>query len=79
MKQENKNEPPYDTNGNGSPLTGIIPDAIEQLTNIWERKIVAIPTRARPENLSVALNAKFNILRIKYKKKTNIINITPLY
>ena len=39
MNDESKNDPPYEIKGKGSPFTGIIPDAIEQFTKIWERKI----------------------------------------
>ena len=53
IKLDNKKEPPYDTNGRGRPLTGIIPDAIEQLTKICDKKIVEIPTRTSPEKRSV--------------------------
>ena len=65
INEESRKEPPYEMNGKGSPLTGIIPEAIEQLTKIWERKIVEIPTKTKLENLSFALWAKLIIFNIK--------------
>ena len=39
-------------NGNGNPFTGIRPTVIAVLTNTWAKKMVAIPTKAKLENLS---------------------------
>ncbi len=65
MNDESKNDPPYEIKGKGSPFTGIIPEAIEQFTKIWERKIVEIPINTKLENLSFALYAIFIIFNIK--------------
>ena len=37
------NEPPYEMNGNGSPVTGISPIVIAIFTVTWNKKIVAAP------------------------------------
>ena len=37
------NEPPYERNGSGSPVTGIRPIVIAIFTVMWNRKIVEAP------------------------------------
>ena len=36
-------DPPYDRNGNGMPVIGMIPITIPTLTNIWIANIDAMP------------------------------------
>ena len=43
MKHNNINEPPADTNGVGSPLTGIKPIVIAELIKICEKRIDVNP------------------------------------
>ena len=49
MKQSSINEPPAETNGVGSPLTGIKPIVIAEFTNICENKIDVKPTTTKDE------------------------------
>ena len=42
-------EPPAETNGVGSPLTGIKPIVIAELTNIWEKRIDVKPIMTKDE------------------------------
>lgn len=68
IKQEIKNEPPYEINGNGKPFTGIMPETIAQLTKIWDKNIDDMPIKIKPENLSEAL---YDRLKIRYMKILN--------
>ena len=43
IKHDKRNEPPADTKGKGSPLTGIRPTVIAELTNRWDKNIEAKP------------------------------------
>ena len=49
MKQRSIKEPPADTNGVGSPLTGIKPIVIAELTKICEKRIDVKPTMTKDE------------------------------
>jgi hypothetical protein len=75
IKQDNKNEPPADINGNGKPFTGIIPVDIAVLTKTCAMKIVPIPMRTNPGKRSFAKNASFTIFSKKSEKMINIIEI----
>ena len=52
-----KKDPPAEINGNGKPLTGISPTVIAVLTKTWAKNIVAIPIKAKLENLSFEAKA----------------------
>ena len=43
IKHDKRNDPPADTKGKGSPLTGIKPTVIAALTNRWDKNIDANP------------------------------------
>ncbi len=49
IKQSNIKEPPAETNGVGSPLTGIKPIVIAELTNICEKRIDVKPIITKDE------------------------------
>ena len=49
MKHNNINEPPADTKGVGSPLTGIKPIVIAELIKICEKRIDVKPTTTSDE------------------------------
>jgi hypothetical protein len=41
MVNPHNEEPPYEKNGNGIPITGVIPSTIPTLINRWNRNILA--------------------------------------
>ena len=51
MKQRSMKEPPAETNGVGSPFTGIKPMVIAELTKIWEKRIDVKPTITKDEKI----------------------------
>lgn len=79
IKEDTRNDPPADKNGKGSPLTGIRPTVIAELTNICAKNIVATPTKLILVNLSRVINANCIILKIRkaYNKKMKRIMIKP--
>ncbi len=74
IKHDNRKDPPYETNGKGSPLTGIIPAVIAQFIKTCVKKIVAIPTKTREENRSAEFTANRIIFIINHENSTNIIS-----
>tara|TARA_B100000214_G_scaffold364897_1_gene332021 strand:+ start:663 stop:833 length:171 start_codon:yes stop_codon:yes gene_type:complete len=49
IKHNNINEPPAETKGVGSPLTGIRPIVIAELINMCEKRIEVRPTITKLE------------------------------
>ena len=53
--EANIEDPPYDTNGSGTPVTGMMPRHIPTFWNAWKPNQQAIPAAAtRPKTSSVA-------------------------
>ena len=48
----NMAEPPYETNGSGSPVTGMIPSVIPMLTKVWNANQQTTPARDEPAERS---------------------------
>ena len=69
-------EPPADTNGVGSPLTGIKPMVIAELTKICVKRIDVKPTITKDEKQSDDLNAISNKVLMSIKNK-NMITVIP--
>ena len=68
-------EPPAETNGVGSPLTGIKPIVIAELTKICEKRIDVKPTITKDEKQSDDLNAISNKVFMSIKNKNMIKDI----
>ncbi len=68
-------EPPAETNGVGSPLTGIKPIVIAELTNICEKRIDVKPIITKDEKQSDDLKAISNKVLMSIKNKNMIIAI----
>jgi hypothetical protein len=63
-----KLEPPYDMNGNGIPVIGMIPMVIPTLMNIWNAHSATIPQASNVPNESrdkVAMRSARQINRAK--------------
>ena len=54
MKLANIDEPPYDTNGSGRPVTGMIPSVMPMFSNVWNANQQITPDATSRPNRSSA-------------------------